>query len=102
VATASMESIQPLAREVTSAEAVEHLVASKTWMVKLNLFEGRLDVALRAAEEGLAADPTNKELLDLKKRVEEAISRQRIEKGIQKPDPMKRESIPLDPLGWST
>jgi hypothetical protein len=69
VATVSMNSFDPVSKEVTGKDAIVALVASKKRLAELNMQMGFTDVALRAVEEGLAVDPQNQELKDLKQRI---------------------------------
>jgi hypothetical protein len=64
-----MNSFDPLSKEVTGKDAIVALVASKKRLAELNMQMGFTDVALRAVEEGLAVDPQNQELKDLKQRI---------------------------------
>jgi hypothetical protein len=66
----SIESFQPTLKVLSKQEAARHIAASRIRLANLHIQLGRKDWALKAIEEGLAADPGNKELLDLKKQVE--------------------------------
>ncbi len=63
----SIQSLEPVFKKRSANEARAHLAASKLRIARLNIQVGRSDMALEAIREGLALDPTNTELLKLKK-----------------------------------
>lgn len=69
VVNASMETYQPLARDVSSADIVRHTVAAKKRRAELDISRGDFENALRMVNEGLDLDPLNSELIDLKRTI---------------------------------
>ena len=67
---ASMNTLVALSRDAKPAEARAHTVASKIRLARLYLEVGKKDWALTAINEGLAVEPSNSELLQLKKDLE--------------------------------
>ena len=67
----SMRSLEPLLKDISSSDAREHLLASKLRLAKLNIALGHDQVALRVIREGLEIDPSNTELLSLRKTLRE-------------------------------
>lgn len=67
--TQSIETFDALVKDVREIDAMASLVASKKRLAELNLQMGFLDVALRAVEEGLAVDPNNQDLKQLKQKI---------------------------------
>ncbi len=66
----SIESFLPTPKDLSKQDAARQVAASRIRTAKLHIQLGRKDWALKAIEEGLAHDPENKELLELKKQVE--------------------------------
>ena len=63
----SIRSLEPVFQKRSAKEAKTHLAESKLRIAQLNIQVGRPDMALEAIQEGLAIDPTNTELLKLRK-----------------------------------
>jgi len=61
----SMETYEPILKEVGDQESVAHLVAKKLRLGQLMLESGRADLAIEYVREGLALAPENQELLNL-------------------------------------
>jgi len=76
VATLSMKTFDPLAKKVTEEDRIAAYVATKKRVAELSIEEGHIDIALRAIDEGLAADPDNEELNRLKKNIVENMKKQ--------------------------
>jgi hypothetical protein len=66
----SMETYEPIFKEISDKESLEHFVAKKLRLGRLMLENGRADLALEYVREGLAAAPENKELLKLKQDID--------------------------------
>lgn len=66
----SMETYEPILKEVGDKESLDHLVAKKLRLGRLMLEAGRADLALEYTREGLAIAPDNQELLKLKQEVD--------------------------------
>ena len=66
----SIRSLEPVFQKRSANEARSHLAASKLRIAQLNIQIGRSDMALEAIREGLTIDPTNTELLKLRKTLE--------------------------------
>ena len=67
----SIESFEPILKDVTKEEAMKHTVASKLRTAKLLLQAGQKEYAITVINEGLQLDSNNKELRELKKQIEE-------------------------------
>jgi hypothetical protein len=75
VALKSMETYDPVPKDVGDKEVNEHLVAKKLRLGRLMLDAGRADLALEYVREGLAVSPDNQELLRLKQEVDSRFSK---------------------------
>jgi len=70
IATMSIESFEPILRDVTKEEAIQHTVASKLRTARLLIQTSQKEYALTVINEGLQLDPNNKDLIELKKQIE--------------------------------
>lgn len=66
----SMETYEPILREIGGKENLDHLVAKKLRLGLLMLEIDRVDLALEYVREGLAIAPENQELLNLKQQID--------------------------------
>jgi len=69
LAKLSIETLEALPRNAKPGEAQAHILASKIRIARLYTQIGKDDWALSAISEGLAIDPKNEELLQLRKRI---------------------------------
>lgn len=66
----SMETYEPIFKEIGEKESVDHLVARKLRLGQLMLEAARTDLALEYVREGLSIAPENQKLLKLKEEVD--------------------------------
>jgi hypothetical protein len=66
----SFESIEPILKNVKEEEMIRHLVAGKLRTSRNLVRAGEMEYALIIVNEGLNIDPNNKELIELKKQIE--------------------------------
>lgn len=66
----SMETYEPILKEIGYKESMDHLVAKKLRLGRLMLEASRADLALEYVREGLSLAPDNQELLKLKQEVD--------------------------------
>ncbi|OGW74630.1 MAG: hypothetical protein A2Z72_06200 [Omnitrophica bacterium RBG_13_46_9] len=71
IAMISIGSFEPILKDVTEEEAIQHTVASRLRTAKLIIQAGQKEYALAVINEGLQLNPDNKELMELKKQLEE-------------------------------
>ena len=66
----SFETLEPILKDVKEDEAIKHIVASKLRTARLLIRNGQIEYARIIINEGLQLDPNNKELIELKKQIE--------------------------------
>ena len=71
VAMKSMETYEPIMRDVSDKEMTKHLVAKNLRLAQLMIENGNFDLAMEFVKEGLEASPNDSELLKMKKQIEE-------------------------------
>ena len=71
IAMKSIETYEPIIKDVSEKEATNHFVAKKMRLAQLMIENGNLDLALEFVKEGLEASPNDSELLKLKKQIED-------------------------------
>ncbi|MGA9117406.1 MAG: hypothetical protein WB626_11570 [Bacteroidota bacterium] len=70
LATKSVETYEPIARNASEKEVSQHAVAKKLRLAQLMMDNGNYDLALDYIKEGLEISPKDQKLLELKKEVE--------------------------------
>ncbi len=76
VALKSMETYEPVFKDVTDEDQKKSIVAKKVRLAELMLEAGNLDVAAAYVEEGLEISPKDAKLLALKQQIEEQRSKE--------------------------
>jgi len=71
----SMETYEPVLKEISGIESVDHLVAKKLRLGQLMLESHLYDLALEYVSEGLTLAPDNQELLKLKLEIDTCIKK---------------------------
>lgn len=66
----SIESFEPIIKDMSKEDAIRHIVTSKLRTAKLYIQTGQIEWAIQVINEGLQIAPENEELLELKKQLE--------------------------------
>jgi hypothetical protein len=71
----SMETYEPVFRDVSDQDHIKNLVAKKLRLAQLMLENGKKDLALQYIKEGLEISPQNPDLLKMKQQIEQGTNR---------------------------
>jgi len=64
----SNETYTPIQRDISEKEIIKHSVAKILRLAQLMIENGKFDLARELVKEGLALDPSNKDLLAIEKK----------------------------------
>ena len=67
----SIETYEPIVKEVTGEDNIKSIVAKKLRLAQLMIELGNLDLAFELVKEGLEVSPQNPDLIKLKKQIED-------------------------------
>jgi len=71
----SMETYEPVFRDISDQEVIKHLVAKKLRLAQLMTESGNFELALEYVKEGLDVSPKDADLLKLKKQIEDKLKK---------------------------
>ncbi len=66
----SNETYTPIQRDISEKEIIKHSVAKILRLAQLMIENGKFDLARELVKEGLALDPSNKDLLAIEKKLQ--------------------------------